>query len=269
MPAPPEEVVDAGAGYSARHYQAPDLATLPEDWRWKGVVVECAPPDSLTGGVLFPIEGGRWLITLMGFNGAHPPSDEAGFQAFANGLRSPLIAQAMALAKPLTPIVASRSLANRLRRLDRWAQAPAGLVILGDAVCAMNPIYGQGMALASGSASLLGRCVAETDPRHPGFPKRFHTAQARFLATPWRMSTASDFCYPRTAGVRPAASRLRDLYLNAVFEAAWADPVLQRRITRVIHLIEDPRRLYSPQTAARTLLRRAHSRLRGLPTLAG
>src|SRR5262249_42064637 len=77
---PPEEtVVTSFQGYASRFYRAP--AEFASDW--KGLYIQQAPPDDPRGGLISPVEGGRWLVSLVGGDGDYPPTDEAGFLAFA------------------------------------------------------------------------------------------------------------------------------------------------------------------------------------------
>ncbi|MEA3033584.1 MAG: hypothetical protein QOH86_1600, partial [Sphingomonadales bacterium] len=223
----------------------------------------------LTGGVLFPTEDRRWLVTLMGFAGHYPPTGEADFEDFARELRTPLIYEAIRRAEPLGPIFGTRALQNRRRRFERWRHPVSGLVVIGDAVASMNPIYGQGMSLAAAAAALLGQCARELDPCDADFAGVFLKRQAALLAVPWRMSTASDFAYPGTTGAQPPFSSLRNLYLNMLIEAAWHDPALHRRLVRVIHLLDDPRRLFSPAIAAQAAAAALTRRGRGPAYLEG
>ncbi len=66
------------------------LLELPEDARpWKSLLVHPKYPDARLG-VLLPIEGtGKWLATLVGWRGDHPPDDVEGFMAFAKSLAVP------------------------------------------------------------------------------------------------------------------------------------------------------------------------------------
>jgi hypothetical protein len=65
------------------------------------------------------------------------------------------------VAEPLSPIVGSRSTENRLRHYERLAAQPEGFILLGDAVCALNPIYGQGMSAAALGAVKLDQTLRE------------------------------------------------------------------------------------------------------------
>ncbi len=159
---PPETVVDPHLGYASRLYRAP--ADLHDGLL--GVFAPASPPRHPRGCVIFPIEGGRWMVTAGGGDTEYPPTDDAGFIAFLRNLPTPLIHEAIAKAEPLSPVFAFRGTENRLRHYEalykRW---PHGLVTLGDAVCAFNPVYGQGMTMAVLGAELLGRCLDENKAR--------------------------------------------------------------------------------------------------------
>lgn len=48
---------------------------------------------------------------------------------------------------------------NRLFHYEKLSKLPEGLVAIGDAVCAFNPIYGQGMTTAALEALTLDKCL--------------------------------------------------------------------------------------------------------------
>src|SRR5206468_1924794 len=123
---------------------------------------EGRPPDMLRGGVLIPIEDGQWMVTVGGASGEYPPTDEGGFMAALANLRSPLIAEAVALAQPISPIYGTRTMSNRYRHYERWGRSVGGFIAVGDAVCAFNPIYGQGMTTAALCATALQAALQRT-----------------------------------------------------------------------------------------------------------
>jgi 2-polyprenyl-6-methoxyphenol hydroxylase-like FAD-dependent oxidoreductase len=79
---PKKVIVNAGHGYSSRLYRM-----FPDSKRdWRALYVQPAPPRDVRGGLIFPVEGERWLVSLWGGSKDYPANDEAGFLDFA---RSP------------------------------------------------------------------------------------------------------------------------------------------------------------------------------------
>jgi 2-polyprenyl-6-methoxyphenol hydroxylase-like FAD-dependent oxidoreductase len=252
---PAETVVDSFSGYASRWFQGPSPERWPREWWWKGIWIDIKEPEHMMAGVLFPVEQGRWIVTLAGVARRYPPSDEAGFMAALSTLRSPILAEAVRLAEPISPVYSNRAMANRFRHYDRWQARLDGFVALGDAACAFNPVYGQGMTTGALSATILGDCLKQYGPRHPEFPRHFFTAQARFQTDPWRLATGADFRFPETEGERSSTlARLFDPYLQTLFRAAADDVVLRRKIGEVLNMLKPPAAFFELSVMSRVAL---------------
>lgn len=266
---PAETMVDSFAGYSTRWYQAPAPADWPPEWWWKGIWIDPLPPDHLTAGVLFPVEDGRWIVTLAGISRHYPPADEAGFTEAVRRLRSPILADALALAEPLSPVYCNRAMENRFRHYESWTGNLGGFVALGDAACKFNPVYGQGMTVAAVSAGILAECLREMGPASPGLPTHFFRRQARFLAEPWGLAIGADFRFEGTAGPRPPGIALLNSYFDALFQASFADAGVRDTIVEVFHLLAPSAALFGPAIVARVGIDVVRRRLAGgAPTVA-
>jgi 2-polyprenyl-6-methoxyphenol hydroxylase-like FAD-dependent oxidoreductase len=109
---PPEETsINSHLGYASRVYRRPEQF----DGDWKGLNVQATPPEVTRGGVLLPLEGDRWMITLSGLGADYPPTDEEGFMDFARSLRSPLLYEAIKDAEPISAISGYRDTEKRRR----------------------------------------------------------------------------------------------------------------------------------------------------------
>lgn len=260
---PEEETVEAFAGYASRFYRRPPASARPAQWWWDGLWVEMVPPHFPRGGVAFPLEHDRWLVTLVGFARDYPPQDEAGFLDFAGSLYSPILREALDLATPESDIVINRSMTNRFRRYDTWRDVLDGFVAVGDGVCAFNPVYGQGMSAAAASASILRDTLRRLGPDARALPRAFFRAQANFLGTVWALSAGADFIWPTTEGKRPAGAGIVAPYFQILFESIHLDPNVTRRALRAFHLLDPPATLFRPSligaAVASTLRRRARS----------
>jgi 2-polyprenyl-6-methoxyphenol hydroxylase-like FAD-dependent oxidoreductase len=191
---PPVEVdiVDAGIAYSTREFAAPAGATA-------GFPAVNVAADHRMGkpgrfGVLFPQEGGRWMVTLSCTRGGELPTRDEDFLPCARSLPDPLVAQLIGSVEPVTPVFVSHIGANRRlypERLSRW---PDGLLILGDSLAAFNPIHGQGMSAAARGAVVLDKWLTETD-LGPGEAHDTQRAISETVDDPWMMATSKDLEY--------------------------------------------------------------------------
>jgi 2-polyprenyl-6-methoxyphenol hydroxylase-like FAD-dependent oxidoreductase len=238
--APAEERINGFLGYASRIY-AGRSADQPGK---KIIFVQAAPPDVTRGGLVQPIEKNRFLVTLIGMGRDYPPVDEVDFQEFARSLRSPLVYEFVRDAQPLTPIACARHTENRWRHFERLERWPNGLVVLGDAACAFNPVYAQGMTTAALGAETLSQCL---DAYSPGFEKKFQKELARVIEAPWLLATSEDFRVRGTEGGSPRLkTRLMHRYMDQVIRLTTVNRNVRLAFLKVMHMLESPSTLFRP-----------------------
>ncbi len=255
---PAETVIDADLGYATRTYRRTGDEPVPG---YKAIFLQAQPPHTTRMATFFPLEGDRWMLTVAGTNGDLPPTDEAGFAAFTRAMRSPIVADVVEELEPLTPIVGYRRTANQRRHYEKL-RLPDGFVAVGDAVCAFNPVYGQGMGAAALSAEALERTLADHRRRSGGADlaaatSRIQQEVARATAGAWMVATGEDLRYPGTTGGRTSlADRVVRRYLDRVVAAAATDEEINAAFFDVVGLLEEPTSLLRPGLARRVLGRR-------------
>ena len=194
---PPQEwTIDAFVGYTTRLYRRPPHFAES----WKALHVRLSPPDHTRGGLIVPLEGGRWQVALVGIARDHPPTDEDGFLAFARSLPTPRLYEAIARAEPLTRPYGYRHTANRMRRFDRMPCYLEGFLVGGDAAYTFNPVYALGMTAAVAAAPALELAVQQVAGREnlDGLSAVFQRQLAWAIAPYWRLATRNDWHWPVT-----------------------------------------------------------------------
>jgi 2-polyprenyl-6-methoxyphenol hydroxylase-like FAD-dependent oxidoreductase len=258
--APAETSINAYLGYSSRLYRR-----QPER-DWKVQFLQPSPPANVRGGVVVPIERNRWIVTLAGTGEHVPPTDDDGYLEFARSLRVSTLYDAIRDAEPLSPVYGYRRTENQIRHYDRLSRFPEGFIVMGDAACAFNPIYGQGMSIAAIEAQTLSQTLKRhrqttTNGDLTGLARRFQREVAARTADAWLLATSDDLRYPDTVGARPGIStRLMHRYLDRVIEAATDDPEVNEAVTRVFGMLDRPTSLFKPRIVTRSLLRTRSAR---------
>ena len=239
---PPEERIVVRVGYASQLLRVPP-GTLTEK-----LILIGGLPERPTGGALFAYENDTWMVTLAGLSGHEPPADRAGMLHFAEGFAPAPMMAALRVAEPLSEVCHYRYTASQWRRYDKMRRFPAGLLVLGDAICSFNPVYGQGMSVAALQAVALRDCL-----RHGGkdLSRRFCRAAARPIGAAWQLAAGADLALPQVQGRRSVAIRVGNWYIERVLAAAESDTVVTERFFRVMNLVDPPARLLLPSVMMR------------------
>jgi 2-polyprenyl-6-methoxyphenol hydroxylase-like FAD-dependent oxidoreductase len=164
-----------------------------------------------------------------------------------------VIADLMAGSEPLGEVVTHRFPANQRRRLEKMRQFPLGWVLLGDAVCSFDPIYGQGMTSAALQAATLGACLERSDAVDRRFARRYFKAAAKVVSLPWSVAVGGDFAYSGTTGRKPPGTDLLNRYVERVTVAGQHDDAVARRFSEVAAMVRRPETLLTPAFVRRVL----------------
>ncbi|MGW4893351.1 FAD-dependent monooxygenase [Kitasatospora sp. NPDC004240] len=247
---PEEERVDSRLVYVSREYRrGPDSPAT--DGPATDAYVIGASAHAPRGGVALAAEGDRWLVTLFGMNGDHPPTDPEGYHRFAASLPGPGLHRLLQGAEPLTEPKPMRIPVSIRRRYDRLERLPQGYLPFGDAICQFNPSYGQGMTVAACEAAALRECLAQASG--DAAVRRFLKRAAAAADVAWDMSVGGDLRFPFVAGRRTLRSKLLNRYVARVHRAAAQDAEVGRAFLWVANLKSPPQRLFAPAVLRRVL----------------
>lgn len=243
LPLPPETVVDSRCGYSSRFMRPKN----PEKYQWKGMVVDGTFPHHPYWGVIVPLENNDWVVTIGGIGENYPPGDEEGFFNCAKSLLTPLYAEALAEAEPLTPVRTFRRMEMRWNHFERVGVALDRFLVIGDSAWAYNPLYGQGMSIGITCARIL-RDLLDKNPSLDGLDRRFYPPAKKFSYPAWESTALLDMRWPQTHGKRPWHMAITHRLLDFAWTAAQYDDDLFMAVLQNVHLLKtQPTELMTPR----------------------
>ena len=248
--AAPRQIVNSFLGYATRWYAIP--TDRVHDWQI--VLITSMPKEGINrGAAIQQVEGNQWVVTLAGVNKDYPPTDEEGFLEFARKLASPVIYEAIKDARPLTPVYGYRRTENVWNHYEQLPRHPDHFIVIGDAYCGFNPIYGQGMSVAAMEAQALDKLLHAKGAAHLE-PAEFYGVLANIVENVWLMATGEDLRYPGTEGDRPGLlARLVQKYIDRVIAVLPLDEEVGTAFIKVNNLLEPPQSLMHPRIMARVL----------------
>lgn len=239
---PAEQRSTGRATYCSQFLRIPEGAIAE-----KQVIVQGQSPR----GGLAAYEDGTWILTVgrLGID-ADPPTDLAEMIGLAEQFAPPAIVAALRAAQPLGDVAVHRYTGAVWRRYDKMSRFPMGLLVIGDALCSLNPIHGQGTTMAALEALALQEHLRSADAT----PLRYFGAAASQIGPTWAMNQANDRTPSPVPGGNSRSRRLSSWVMNKAMRAAEDDIVLTEAFFRVGNLIDSPARLQDPSLLARVVL---------------
>lgn len=239
---PAEQHVRPYLGYATMVVRFPE-GTLPEGFRG---IAATPNPRHLKGGAILPCGNGRHVVAAMGMSKNYPPAGYAELLDYLDEAPSPLLGRAVRAAELVVEPDTYRMPGNQRRLWEQLDRRPEGFVVIGDAVAAFNPIYGQGMTIAAIGASLLAQVVASADGAVTGIAEKFAAELAPWTDYAFAMAANTDSFFPGAEFVNytPPAPEAVAGEAFAV-AAATTDPAVAQAMRRAAYYM-DPSGMQSP-----------------------
>jgi flavin-dependent dehydrogenase len=251
--------IDAHLGYACRTYRC--IGKPPIDI----AVVIAATPQTGRGALAIPVEDGQWLIIAGGYGDRRPSRVVEEFDEFLATLPDPAIFDLTRHLEPISDIAIHRQTGNRRNRYGKSRAWPAGLLAVGDAYCAFNPVYGQGITVAACQAlSIRDGLKHDRTPAGHG-PMETRRLQRRIGAVadlPWSVATTEDLRHPSSTGSQSRLQRLVGLWTAELARlAAHGDRGAFLAFARLYHLMASPAMLFNPAV----IFSASRAAVRGMP----
>jgi len=270
---PPKIKVDCQMNYASRWMRLPDDFN-PEKEFYSALVN--ARPSLARGGIALVLENNLLQISMEGFEGERAPLDHEGWMEYAASLPDQTLFNVAQRCEPLGPITRFASAPN-ISHQYHTMKLPEGLVILGDAFTALNPLYGQRMSVAAQQAVLLEKTLGKIRVGRSGefrirhamramLAPRVHKLLHKQVGLAWQLSTCEDMRWPcvKIEGMtKPPVSTYT--YLDALMVSCQQSKRVWKQVLRVTQLVAPPSGMFTPFMvlyATKNMLLRSNTKIK-------
>ncbi|MCM3669185.1 FAD-dependent monooxygenase [Mesobacillus maritimus] len=242
---PPIDEIQVNLCYASRAYEH----LSPEDRDWKGLLVYPNPPHQMRGGGMYQIEANKWMVTLFGYGLDSPPKTDKEFLEHAAILDHPSFFGAIIDGKPASEVNIYRFPKMRRFRYEKMENLPNGLIVIGDALCRIDPVFAQGMSLSALEAKQLEKVLKQATKHQSleAISKKAHQEFQRVLSIPWLIASIEDFRFPHTTGNRFFGLSFLQGYIKRVMLACSDNQIVYEKFMNVLHLKAHPATLFAPK----------------------
>lgn len=240
--APKKTEVKVDLFYASMIFKSLSTATFD----WHSMLVYPNPPSLSRGGSISPLEDNRFLVTLFGYGTHAPPKDKTAFLQYAKTLAKTDLFEAIINGDTDSHVHIYRFPALRRYHYEKLEEFPAGLLVMGDAFCRVDPVFAQGMSLAALEAQALQNILLKNKNKLK-LTMEFHRKISKVIDVPWLIALIEDFRFKHTSGIKPIGLSFLQWYVEKVVFASSHNADVYGQFMKVLHLKAHPVSLFSPR----------------------
>ncbi|WP_259417706.1 FAD-dependent oxidoreductase [Bacillus toyonensis] len=213
-------------------------------------------PENPYGVLIQTIEDNRYFVTFSGYANETAPQTDDEFYDFAEKLSIPNVTEFLNKAEGITDIKTYKIPYQVRRRFDLVNNVPEGLLVVGDAQCRFDPVFGQGVSVAAMEAHQLQLLLQSRKQLDKTFTQQFYKKTADIIETPWDMTTTEISRHPQLKRELTTKQKFQLWYTKQIYRLSASDSDVYIRLVRVMNLIRSPFHLFHPKVLLAVLLNR-------------
>ncbi|HDR7383396.1 TPA: FAD-dependent oxidoreductase [Bacillus toyonensis] len=213
-------------------------------------------PENPYGVLIQTIEDNRYFVTFSGYANEKAPQTDDEFYDFAENLSISNVTDFLNKAEGITDIKTYKIPYQVRRRFDLVNNVPEGLLVVGDAQCRFDPVFGQGVSVAAMEAHQLQLLLQSRKQLDKTFTQQFYKKTADIIEIPWDMTTTEISRHPQLKRELTTKQKFQLWYTKQIYRLSESDSDVYIRLVRVMNLIRSPFHLFHPKVLLAVLLNR-------------
>lgn len=213
-------------------------------------------PDNPYGVLIQTIEDNRYFVTFSGYANEKAPQTDDEFYDFAENLSISNVTDFLNKAEGITDIKTYKIPYQVRRRFDLVNNVPEGLLVVGDAQCRFDPVFGQGISVAAMEAHQLQLLLQDRKQLDKTFTQQFYKKAATIIETAWDMTTTEISRHPQLKRELTTKQKFQLWYTKQIYRLSASNSDVYIRLVRVMNLIRSPFHLFHPKVLLAVLLNR-------------
>ncbi|HHQ8914820.1 TPA: FAD-dependent oxidoreductase [Bacillus cereus] len=212
-------------------------------------------PDNPYGVLIQTIEDNRYFVTFSGYANEKAPQTDEEFYNFAENLSISNVTDFLNKAEAISHTKTYKIPYQVRRRFDLVDNLPERLLVVGDAHCRFDPVFGQGVSVAAMEAHQLQLLLQGRKQLDKAFTQQFYKKAATIIETPWDMTTTEISRHPQLKRELTIKQKVQLWYTKQIYQLSASDSDIYIRLVRVMNLIRSPLHLFHPKVLLAVLLK--------------
>ncbi|PGS26088.1 glutamate synthase [Bacillus cereus] len=213
-------------------------------------------PDNPYGVLIQTIEDHRYFVTFSGYANEKAPQTDEEFYNFAENLSISNVTDFLNKAEAISHIKTYKIPYQVRRRFDLVDNLPERLLVVGDAHCRFDPVFGQGVSVAAMEAHQLQVLLQRKQKLDSAFTNQFYKETTHIIQTPWEMTTTEISRHPQLKRELTIKQKFQLWYTKQIYQLSASDSDVYIRLVRVMNLIRSPFHLFHPKVLFAVLLKK-------------